>query len=142
MERTERSFMKNGKERKERDILLKRTDAQPWYGQDKSAYSTFRGTVCQIADNAAILLKVMERKKVADKIGEYVYQMQSMQRKSSRTILVCKLNRKSRKFGTNSRSGVTIFQFGNDLLIFKVFDASKLFKPYFNSKIKYTLSEK
>ena len=29
MERTERSFIKNGKERKERNVLLKRTDAQP-----------------------------------------------------------------------------------------------------------------
>ena len=30
MERTERSFEKNVKERKERNVLLKRTDAQPW----------------------------------------------------------------------------------------------------------------
>ena len=30
MERTERSFIKNGKEWKERNVLLKRTDAQPW----------------------------------------------------------------------------------------------------------------
>ena len=30
MERTERSFEKNGKERKELNVLLKRTDAQPW----------------------------------------------------------------------------------------------------------------
>ena len=29
MERTERSFIKNGKERKEPNVLLKRTDAQP-----------------------------------------------------------------------------------------------------------------
>ena len=29
MERTERSFIKNAKERKERNVLLKRMDAQP-----------------------------------------------------------------------------------------------------------------
>ena len=29
MKRTDRSFIKNGKERKERNVLLKRTDAQP-----------------------------------------------------------------------------------------------------------------
>ena len=28
--RTERSFLKNGKQRKERNVLLKRTNAQPW----------------------------------------------------------------------------------------------------------------
>ena len=28
-ERTEHSFIKNGKERKEKNVLLKRTDAQP-----------------------------------------------------------------------------------------------------------------
>ena len=41
MERRERSFIKNGKERKERkerNILLKRTDAQPWeYAQSDSS---------------------------------------------------------------------------------------------------------
>ena len=30
MEKTERFFIENGKERKERNILLKRTNAQPW----------------------------------------------------------------------------------------------------------------
>ena len=29
MQRSERSFIKNGKERKDRNVLLKRTDAQP-----------------------------------------------------------------------------------------------------------------
>ena len=29
-QRTERSFIKNAKERKEWNVLLKRTDAQPW----------------------------------------------------------------------------------------------------------------
>ena len=31
MQITFRSFIKNGKERKERRVLLKRMDAQPWY---------------------------------------------------------------------------------------------------------------
>ena len=30
MQRSERSFIKNGKESKDRNVLLKRTDAQPW----------------------------------------------------------------------------------------------------------------
>ena len=29
-QRSECSFIKNGKERKDRNVLLKRTDAQPW----------------------------------------------------------------------------------------------------------------
>ena len=29
-QRSFRSFIKNGKERKDRSVLLKRTDAQPW----------------------------------------------------------------------------------------------------------------
>ena len=31
MQRSERSFIKNGKERKDQNVLLKRTDAQPWF---------------------------------------------------------------------------------------------------------------
>ena len=31
MQRTERSFIKNAKDRKEQNVLLKRTDAQPCY---------------------------------------------------------------------------------------------------------------
>ena len=31
MQRLERSFIKNGKERKDRNVLLKRTDAQPCF---------------------------------------------------------------------------------------------------------------
>ena len=34
MQRTEHSFIKNAKERKERNVLLKRTDAQPWVFED------------------------------------------------------------------------------------------------------------
>ena len=30
MQRSERSFIKNEKERKDQNVLLKRTDAQPW----------------------------------------------------------------------------------------------------------------
>ena len=37
MERMERSFIKNGKNRKEWNVLLKRTDAQPWWGLAQGA---------------------------------------------------------------------------------------------------------
>ena len=46
MERTERSFGKNGKERKERNVLLKRTNAQPWLKLE-----FFSKIVCQIFRN-------------------------------------------------------------------------------------------
>ena len=41
MQRSEHSFIKNGKERKDRNVLLKRTDAQPWCDQYHEHYYYF-----------------------------------------------------------------------------------------------------